>query len=409
MAKKNQYYVCNGCGAETAKWSGQCSSCGEWNSLVEVDSPRAARKRPGATARPLSEVESGENFRIDTGISEFNLVCGGGIVPGSVILMGGEPGIGKSTMALQVAHNLDTLYVSGEESPAQIKSRASRLGLDLPKVKISVDTVTEDIVDLALSLKPQLLVADSIQTLVSADLPGAAGSVNQIRDSASRLADMAKRRGIPVILVGHITKDGAIAGPKVLEHLVDTVLYFEGDFSRDFRMLRAFKNRYGSVNEVGLFRMTKSGLEEVREKNRIFLNSCSAASPGSAVSAAVEGSRTILFEVQSLVTYTAFSNPRRMADGLDINRLIILAAVLERHAGLKLGSFDVFINLSGGFHISETAADLAVAAAIASSMRDVAIPEGVGLMGRFRFPATCVRYRSAGDGSRSSGHRASEP
>jgi DNA repair protein RadA/Sms len=167
MAKKNQYYVCNGCGAETAKWSGQCSSCGEWNSLVEVDSPRAARKRPGATARPLSEVESGENFRIDTGISEFNLVCGGGIVPGSVILMGGEPGIGKSTMALQVAHNLDTLYVSGEESPAQIKSRASRLGLDLPKVKISVDTVTEDIVDLALSLKPQLLVADSIQTLVS--------------------------------------------------------------------------------------------------------------------------------------------------------------------------------------------------------------------------------------------------
>jgi DNA repair protein RadA/Sms len=192
---------------------------------------------------------------------------------------------------------------------------------------------------------------------------------------------MAKRRGIPVILVGHITKDGAIAGPKVLEHLVDTVLYFEGDFSRDFRMLRAFKNRYGSVNEVGLFRMTKSGLEEVREKNRIFLNSCSAASPGSAVSAAVEGSRTILFEVQSLVTYTAFSNPRRMADGLDINRLIILAAVLERHAGLKLGSFDVFINLSGGFHISETAADLAVAAAIASSMRDVAIPEGVGLMG----------------------------
>jgi DNA repair protein RadA/Sms len=248
-------------------------------------------------------------------------------------------------------------------------------------VKISTDRIVESIVELAAAENPQLIIVDSIQTLVSAGLPGTAGSVMQIRECASRLSDLAKSLGASVVLIGHITKDGMIAGPKALEHLVDTVLYFEGDFSKDFRMLRAFKNRYGSVNEVGLFRMTSSGLAEVRDKNMVFLNSHGKTSPGSAISAAAEGSRTILFEVQSLVSFTTFSNPRRMADGFDMNRLIILSAVLEKHAGLKLSSFDVFINLSGGFRVTEPAADLAVAAAVASSLRDEALPEGMGLIG----------------------------
>jgi DNA repair protein RadA/Sms len=349
--------------------------------MVEVEASRPSHKHTKPAAVPLSSVSIEGVQRIQTGIGEFNLVCGGGIVPGSVILMGGEPGIGKSTMALQVAHYLDTVYVSGEESPAQLRQRAERLGIDLDRIKISTNTAVEDIIALAAAEKPQCIVVDSIQTIYSGEIPGAAGSVSQIRESASRLVDMAKQSGVPVILVGHITKDGAIAGPKLLEHLVDTVLYFEGDFSRDFRMLRAFKNRFGSVNEVGLFRMTASGLQEVKDKNRVFLNSFSSSSPGNAVSAAIEGSRTILFEVQSLVTFTTFSNPRRMSDGLDQNRLIIINAVLEKHAGLKLNSFDVFINVSGGFRINETAADLAVAMAIASSMKDRPVPEGTGFLG----------------------------
>jgi len=381
MAKKKEYYVCTACGADSVKWHGRCPSCQEWNTMVEVEASRPSHKHTKPAAVPLSSVAVEGVQRIQTGIGEFNLVCGGGIVPGSVILMGGEPGIGKSTMALQVAHYLDTVYVSGEESPAQLRQRAERLGIDLDRIKISTNTAVEDIIALAAAEKPQCIVVDSIQTIYSGEIPGAAGSVSQIRESASRLVDMAKQSGVPVILVGHITKDGAIAGPKLLEHLVDTVLYFEGDFSRDFRMLRAFKNRFGSVNEVGLFRMTASGLQEVKDKNRVFLNSFSSSSPGNAVSAAIEGSRTILFEVQSLVTFTTFSNPRRMSDGLDQNRLIIINAVLEKHAGLKLNSFDVFINVSGGFRINETAADLAVAMAIASSMKDRPVPEGTGFLG----------------------------
>jgi len=381
MAKKKQYYVCTSCGSDSSKWHGKCPACEEWNTLVEVDAPSSGAKRDKPEVISLSSVESDELKRIHTGMEEFNLVCGGGIVPGSVILIGGEPGIGKSTIALQIANYLDTLYISGEESPIQIRHRADRLGVDLGKIRISTNTAVEDIISLLSTEKPQCLIVDSIQTLYSSELPGIAGSVSQIRESASKIADAAKKRGIPVMLIGHITKDGSIAGPKVLEHLVDTVLYFEGDFSRDFRMLRAFKNRFGSVNEVGLFRMTGNGLEEVKDKNRVFLNTFSSNSPGNAVSAALEGSRTILFEVQSLVTYSTFPNPRRMADGLDLNRLIIINAVLEKHTGLKLNSFDVFINVSGGFQINETASDLAVAMAIASSLKDRAMPEGVGLLG----------------------------
>ncbi len=384
MAKKKQMYLCTACGADSGKWFGRCPSCQEWNSMVEVD-PAQTHRGSVRGAKPevmsLADVEEHELVRVETGISEFNLVCGGGIVPGSVILVGGEPGIGKSTLALQVARYQKSLYISGEESPAQLRHRAERLEIPMEGIQIATATAVEDILTIARDEKPELLIIDSIQTLYSSELPGIAGSVSQVRESAAQLVDMAKRSGIPVILIGHITKEGNIAGPKLLEHLVDTVLYFEGDFSRDFRMLRAFKNRFGSINEIGLFRMTRIGLEEVKEKNRVFLNSFSSTAPGSAVSVAIEGSRSMLFEVQSLVNFTSFANPRRMADGFDLNRLIIINAVLEKHGGLKLSSFDVFINVSGGFQINETAADLSVAMAIASSMKEQVIPDGTGFLG----------------------------
>jgi len=384
MAKKKQYYLCTACGGESGKWFGRCPSCQEWNSLVEVDSaekPRGSSPRTKPVVMPLGDVAGEDLQRLETGIGEFNLVCGGGIVPGSVILVGGEPGIGKSTLALQVAQYRKSLYVSGEESPAQLRHRAERLEIPIENIYIATATAVEDILSLTDSEKPELLIIDSIQTLYSSELPGIAGSVSQVRESAARLVELAKRSGIPVILIGHITKEGNIAGPKLLEHLVDTVLYFEGDYSRDFRMLRAFKNRFGSINEIGLFRMTRTGLEEVKEKNSVFLNSFASTAPGSAVSVAIEGSRSMLFEVQSLVNFTSFANPRRMADGFDLNRLIIINAVLEKHGGLKLSSFDVFINVSGGFQINETAADLSVAMAIASSMKEQPIPEGTGFLG----------------------------
>lgn len=380
MAKKRNYFVCTACGADYSKWNGRCDSCGEWNTIIErvEDAPGKSKE---ASAVLLSSVEMKDLARRVTGIGEFDLVCGGGVVPGSVILLGGEPGIGKSTLALQVSEKMNSLYISGEESPVQIRQRAERLGIDPASIHISVDNEVDDIISLAEELNPGCLVVDSVQTVFNSDIPGITGSVSQVRESASRLTSFAKRSHIPVMLIGHITKDGNIAGPKLLEHIVDTVLYFEGDSSRDFRVLRAFKNRYGSVNEMGLFSMTATGLHEVKDKNRIFLNPFRSVSPGNAVSSAVEGSRTILFEVQSLVTFSSFSNPRRMSDGFDINRLLIISAVLERHSGLKLGSFDIFLNVSGGFHINETAADLAVAMAITSSLRDKPVENGTGFIG----------------------------
>jgi DNA repair protein RadA/Sms len=380
MSKKKNYFVCTVCGADYTKWHGRCLSCNEWNTIVEEEHKPSGKKRAAPSSVILSSVEKEGISRMKTGIGELDLVCGGGVVPGSVILLGGEPGIGKSTLALQVSESLNSLYISGEESPVQIKQRGERLNIKGDKTSISVNNEVTDIIDLAEKLKPGSLIIDSIQTVYYNEIPGITGSVSQIRESASRLADFAKKSGIPVILIGHITKDGSIAGPKLLEHIVDTVLYFEGDYSRDFRVLRAFKNRYGSVNELGLFSMTSLGLEEVKDKNRIFLNPFRSLSPGNAVSAAVEGSRTILFEVQCLVTFSSFSNPRRMADGFDLNRLIIISAVLEKHAGLKLNNFDIFINVSGGFNINETAADLAVAVAIASSLKEKPVDEGAGFI-----------------------------
>jgi DNA repair protein RadA/Sms len=381
MAKSRKFFVCTACGSDFPKWQGKCPTCGEWNAIVEADAPSAAKAAPAADIVSLSGVEHVEVKRIITGISEFNLVCGGGIVPGSVILIGGEPGIGKSTLALQIAGFFQTLYISGEESPLQIRLRAERIGGPMDGIRLSTATDVEQIIGLAESTRPQCIIIDSIQTLYSSDIPGLRGSVSQVRESASRLAGAAKRLNAVLILIGHITKEGSIAGPKLLEHLVDTVLYFEGNFSRDYRVLRAFKNRFGSVNEIGLFRMEERGLVEVTDKNRIFLNPYLSSAPGNAVSAAVEGSRIILFEVQSLVTASAFPNPRRMADGFDLNRLILIAAVLEKHAGLNLNSHDVFINVSGGFQINDTAADLAVAMSIASSFTNRAIPHGYGFLG----------------------------
>ena len=339
MAKKNDYYICTECGTAFSKWAGQCRECSQWNTIVESYNPNTSLVNEKPEAVSLSSVELKQADRIYTDIDEFNLVCGGGIVPGSLILIGGEPGIGKSTIALQISGFFNTLYISGEESPQQIRQRAERINIDIGKIKISTSTDINSIISLAVSETPGCIIIDSIQTLRSSEIPGVAGSVSQIRETASKLALLSKKIGITIVIIGHITKDGTIAGPKVLEHLVDTVLYFEGDFSKEFRILRSFKNRYGSVNELGLFRMTEKGLLEVKEKNRMFLNNFSTTAPGNAVSASAEGSRSILFEVQALVTFSTFPNPRRMADGLDINRLIIITAVLERHTGIKLNSF----------------------------------------------------------------------
>jgi DNA repair protein RadA/Sms len=380
MARSKKFYICSACGSDFPKWQGKCPVCGEWNTIAEAEAQAPVSAEP-AEIVSLSQVEHSSVGRIKTGIGEFNLVCGGGVVPGSVILIGGEPGIGKSTLALQIAGFFKTLYISGEESPLQIRLRAERLGCPLDGIQVSTATAVEQIIKLAESEKPQCVIIDSIQTLYSSDIPGLKGSVSQIRESASRLSEAAKRMGVVLILIGHITKEGSIAGPKLLEHLVDTVLYFEGNFSHDYRVLRAFKNRFGSVNEIGLFRMEERGLVEVTDKNRIFLNPYLSSAPGNAVSAASEGSRIILFEVQSLVTFSSFPNPRRMADGFDLNRLILITAVLEKHAGLKLNSFDVFINVSGGFQINDTAADLAVAVSIASSLKNAAVPRGFGFLG----------------------------
>ena len=263
--------------------------CGEWNTIIEKPQEVKVKRSGAPEAVPLSSIGKENLERISTGNSEFDLVCGGGIVPGSVILLGGEPGIGKSTLALQISQKLRSLYISGEESPAQIRQRGDRISIDPSKVNISVNNEVDDIISLVHKIKPGCLIVDSIQTVYNSELPGIVGSVSQVRESASRLVDLAKRNDIPVILIGHITKEGSIAGPKLLEHIVDTVLYFEGDFSREFRVLRAFKNRYGSVNELGLFRMTEQGLEEVKDKNRIFLNPFRSPSPGNAVSAALRG------------------------------------------------------------------------------------------------------------------------
>src|SRR5215469_12560622 len=404
MTKSKTAYVCNQCGVEYTKWQGQCESCGAWNTLsefvVEPAAKAGAVKRTGyagaAPARimPLTQVAAEAEVRTQIGIGELDRVLGGGLVQGSVVLVGGDPGIGKSTLLLQVlgalGSRLSTLYVSGEESLAQIAARAQRLGLPLDNLRCLAETCVERIVENAVGDQPRVLVIDSIQTIWTELLSAAPGSVSQVRESAARLVRYAKESGTSVFLVGHVTKEGGIAGPRVLEHMVDAVLYFEGESGSRFRVLRAFKNRFGAVNELGVFAMSDKGLREVPNPSAIFLSAHSAPTPGSAVMVTREGTRPLLVEVQALVDQSSLGNPRRVALGLEQNRLAMLLAVLHRHGGIAVYDQDVFVNVVGGIRVQETAADLPVLLAVLSSLRDRPLPEKtiafgeVGLSGEIR-------------------------
>ncbi|SHN53029.1 DNA repair protein RadA [Desulfitobacterium chlororespirans] len=395
MAKVKTRFFCQSCGQESPRWLGKCPGCGEWNTLVEEVVERAAAKRTplGVKATPLTEIQIREEERVSSGSQELNRVLGGGIVPGSFVLLGGEPGIGKSTLLLQtaglLAKGMDVLYISGEESEKQIKLRAERLGIKESRLHILTETRLEVVRDVALAMRPGLLIVDSIQTMVLEELQAAAGSVSQVREGAAFLMRLAKEEEISIFLVGHVTKDGAIAGPRVLEHIVDTVLYFEGDRHHVYRLLRAVKNRFGSTNEIGVFEMHEDGLVEVPNPSKVFLGENSATAPGSSVAVIVEGSRPLLVEIQALVTPTTYGPPRRTATGIDYNRILMLLAVLDKKVGLHLGAQDVFINIAGGIRIDEPGVDLACIAAIASSLGErpvkrYALIGEVGLTGEVR-------------------------
>ena len=398
-------HVCSACGATFGKWQGQCGECGAWNTLSEmvVESASAASTgrraswvgdAAGARVAALSDVPAEVDARRSTGIAELDRVLGGGLVAGSVVLIGGDPGIGKSTLLLQamalLGRDPPVLYVTGEESLAQVAARATRLGLPIDGLLALAETSIERVLEHAFKLRPKVMVADSIQTLWTEELAAAPGSVSQVRESAARLVRFAKETGTSVFLVGHVTKEGGIAGPRVLEHMVDAVLYFEGDSGSRFRVLRAFKNRFGAVNELGVFAMSDRGLREVPNPSAIFLSGSGAPQPGSAVTVTREGTRPLLVEVQALVDSSPLSNPRRVAIGLDQNRLAMLLAVLHRHGGIVTSDQDVFVNVVGGIRLQETAADLPLLLAVLSSLRDKPIAAGtiafaeVGLAGELR-------------------------
>ncbi|HUX64397.1 DNA repair protein RadA [Sulfuricella sp.] len=400
MAKPKSVYTCTECGGQVPKWQGQCPHCMAWNTLVETVAEAApAANRYSALAQPsqlqrLSDVEALETPRQTTGIAEFDRVLGGGLVPGGVVLIGGDPGIGKSTLLLQALCHLGAsnkvLYVSGEESAQQIALRAKRLALDAGPVQLLAEIQLEKISATLLAQKPHVAVIDSIQTVYSEALQSAPGSVAQVRECAAQLTRLAKQTGITVILVGHVTKEGALAGPRVLEHIVDTVLYFEGDSNSSFRLIRAFKNRFGAVNELGVFAMTEKGLREVSNPSALFLSHHGQEVAGSCVMVTQEGTRPLLVEVQALVDEAHAPNPRRLSVGLEQNRLAMLLAVLHRHAGIACFDQDVFVNAVGGVKITEPAADLAVLLAIVSSLRNKPLPAKlvvfgeVGLAGEVR-------------------------
>lgn len=392
-------YVCQNCGYEALKWMGRCPDCGQWDSMVEeVREPVRKETTPPSTmgpAQPIGAISLAPEMRLKTGLKEFDRVLGGGVVPGSLILIGGDPGIGKSTIILQVldrlaARGLSALYLSGEESAQQIKLRAERLGAESKDLYVMTGTCIEDFLDRAHSLKPDLVAVDSIQTFYTANIPSAPGSVGQVREVALSLMAYAKESGTPVFLVGHVTKDGAIAGPKVLEHLVDTVLYFEGDRGHMFRILRAAKNRYGSTNEIGVFEMKDSGLAGVVNPSRIFLEERPEDVPGSAVIACVEGTRPLLVEIQALVGPSPLGMPRRTAIGVDHNRISLLVAVLGKRLGMELGDQDIFVNVAGGLKVDEPAADMGIVSAMMSSFlgkpvsREMVVFGEVGLAGEVR-------------------------
>lgn len=420
MPKAKTVYRCTECGAESPKWAGRCDACGEWNTLVEevvarVPSTASGRRTRGAASLAeggsiahsarLREVKGAEDRRWKSGIDELDFVLGGGIVPGSMVLIGGEPGIGKSTLLLQVAARLQqaglsTLYVSGEESALQVKLRADRLGEPAGDVELITETLLETILATGAAKAPQAMFVDSIQTIFTSDLEGAPGNVGQVRECAARLMRFAKDSGTAVFVVGHVTKGGGIAGPKTLEHIVDTVLYFEGDGSLDQRILRATKNRFGGVDEIGVFRMTSQGLVAVENPSELFLGDRLATASGSAVTALMEGTRPLLVEVQALAAKAGFGTPQRVATGYDHRRLALLLAVLDKRAGLPFPQLDVFVNVVGGLRMQEPAGDLAVAAALASSVYDRVLPSDavflgeVGLAGEVR-PISQVERRIA--------------
>jgi DNA repair protein RadA/Sms len=396
MSKLRTIFACQACGFESSKWLGRCPDCGEWNSLVEErqEAVRPSSNKQGSLPiamgsgrpKPYDLVDSSEAARVSSGVGEFDRVLGGGIVPGSMVLIGGEPGIGKSTLLLQVAHLLarnvgSVLYVSGEESERQIKLRGERLGITGGGLFLMGETALERILEEVETLRPQALVIDSVQTIFSNRLPSAPGTISQVREVATQLLFVAKGKGVTTFLIGHVTKDGALAGPKSLEHIVDTVLYFEGERRLHHRIVRAVKNRFGAVSELGVFEMTGAGLEPVPNPSALFLSERVEGAPGSAVVATVEGSRPMLVEVQALVSPTSFGTPRRMSLGIDPNRTTLLLAVLEKRVGLELLGDDVFVSVAGGLEIDEPGADLGVAAAIASSFRNRPLPPGTAVFG----------------------------
>jgi DNA repair protein RadA/Sms len=416
MKTARSVFVCQECGAQSPKWLGRCVECGAWNSLVEERPEQAAaptvgnryaRLGAGGLSKLYADVELADAVRLSSGITEFDRVLGGGIVPGSLVLLGGEPGIGKSTLLLQAAAHFahqvgPVLYASGEESEHQIKSRGDRLGVGAAPLYLLSETCIERILEEIARLKPALVIIDSVQTVFSIKFQSAPGSIGQVREAATQFLFAAKGQNIPTILVGHVTKDGSLAGPKVLEHVVDTVLYFEGERHHSHRVVRAVKNRFGAVSELGVFEMTGAGLRPVPNPSRLFLSERASGTPGSAVLCCVEGSRPILVEVQALVSTSTYGNARRMAIGIDQNRVALLLAVLEKRAGLSLAGDDVYVNIAGGMTVEEPAADLSVVAAVASSVRNrglapaTAVFGEVGLSGEIRgIPQATLRIREA--------------
>jgi len=393
MKSSKSIFTCQNCGYQTPKWMGKCPDCESWDTLVEeirANGPLAKSMRtlsgPSVQPVPIDSVEIEQDIRLMTGIREFDRVLGGGLVVGSIVLIGGDPGIGKSTLMLQVLYAIAhkghrVLYVSGEESTRQIRIRSKRLKTDSPELFVVSEIDLEQILSMVDSVRPDVLVVDSIQTMYSGDLTSAPGSVSQVRESATRLMRLAKKTGIPTFLVGHVTKDGAIAGPRLLEHMVDTVLYFEGDRNWVFRILRAVKNRFGSTNEIGVFEMKEEGLTEVRNPSAVFLSERPRNAPGSVVTASMEGTRPILLELQALASSTSFGTPRRTILGLDQNRVALLVAVMEKKLGMHLLGHDLFMNVAGRLKIDEPAVDMGIVSAIASSFLDRPIQEGSAVLG----------------------------
>lgn len=402
-SKSKSVYVCSECGYESVKWYGKCPSCGEWNTMEEqvpvISKPGTRTKVTFNRPQKLTEINSDIENRIMTGIKEFDRVLGGGIVEGSLVLLSGDPGIGKSTILLQICQNLgkknSVLYISGEESARQIKLRANRLNVDTDNLSILAETDLASVVEIIKTEKPDLVIVDSIQTMMIDDISSSAGSITQVRECTNIFMHLAKSLAIPIFIVGHVNKDGAIAGPKVLEHIVDTVLYFEGERNYSYRILRSAKNRFGSTNEIGVFEMTQNGMKEVENPSLMMLSGRPKDTSGTCVACTMEGSRPILAEVQGLVTASGFGTPRRMSTGFDYNRMSMIIAVLEKRAGFFFNGMDTYLNVIGGLKLYEPAADLSVAMALISSLKDKVLDEKtlafgeIGLAGEIRAVNNC--------------------